>query len=227
MIKNRIMAFFLIFCIFTLMGRGTQNAATESCDIASIKTISALDRNTTIQGAVLEIFSEVNLTLGIASLNKCSDVEHVFKVPKGISLSEALDQLMRIDQAHRWTKVGKTVRIMPLSGIPELLQTTISSMHITDETNLHLSIDELLGTPEVRLAASKLQLWQRMGEVGYQPLRPPNTPRQEEKPLDIQNISLIDAIELLVNKHPGGTIWLYRENRCDQKSVSFLDIIKR
>jgi hypothetical protein len=225
MIKNRIMAFFPIFCIFTLIGRGTLNAATETWDISTIKTISALDRNTTIQDAVSEIFREVDLTLGIASLKKCSDVEHVFKVPKGISLSEALDQLMRIDQAHRWTKVGKTVRIVPLSGIPELLQTTISSVHIPDETNLLPSVNQLLDTPEVRSAASRLHIWLRPVEVGYQPLRPPNTPRQE-KPLDIQNISLIDAIELLANKHPGGAIWVYKENLCEQNRVSVLSIIR-
>jgi len=133
-------------------------------------------------------------------------------VLENLSAAQALDALAAADGAHRWVSSDGAVVLLPVGGVPALLETRIAAVHLSDSLNMNLSLQELLTTREVVGAIGKLGLSQQQFELGFQKLHA-GLPKPRARPLDFQNITLLQGLNAIVGQHYG-FVWAYDEYHC-------------
>lgn len=201
--------------------------AAEKRDIGDIRTTAHVSEVMTIQEAFYRVISGTGVSGGLVTLKKnCSDDKpHEFHIPNGLLLRDALASLAATDKGHKWAVQDGVVLLLPVNGAPEILDTKISTVHLTDKTNLPLALDELLQTKEVRKAIAVLSLTVRPGEIGFQKLNGAASPHKAE-PLDLNDVSLIGAINVLAREQ-GGAMWEFTQQNCGGHSNVRVEFTRR
>lgn len=199
--------------LWPINGSATQSE--KPAAFAELKTTAATSGVLTIREAFQQVMSSAGLSGGLISwANDCpADKAQEFYIPSGMMLSDALNSIVSTDKAHTWAFQDGGVVLLPLQGIPDLLNTKISAVHITDKNNLPLAMDELLQTVEVKQVAARRGLNLHQGEIGFQKLEKPGSPHHPQS-LDLNTLSLLDAVNTIARDR-GGVIWEYSQKRCN------------
>jgi hypothetical protein len=129
-----------------------------------------------------------------------------------VTAAQALDTLASEDRSRRWEEMLGSVVFLPAEGAPGMLQTTIVAIHISDVSNLNLSLQELLAAPELAAAARQSGITDQGFRGGFAKLNRTGQ-RTSPTPIDIRGITLLQALNLIARRH-GAAVWSYDEYEC-------------
>src|SRR5205807_2286348 len=191
-------------------GAQQQNSA-----ITSIRTVHEVLEKTSLEYAFALLLMNTGLPGGIATAGGCQPELFDFNIPPGMELPQALDALIAAQKTHSWTLIKGAVVLLPRLT-PQLLQTRISNIRITDINNLNLAVDELTKAKRVDETRAALGLVWASPEIGFYSLRP-----KEPRPLVLTDVTLLDALTEIANQH-GRTIWRYSESTCNGRKSARL-----
>jgi hypothetical protein len=204
----------------------SQAHANPAQDIGQAQTVAELSEHTTTQEAVVKVVRGTGISAGIASVDSsCSAALYDFYLPRGMSISDAMDKLTATDGHHKWQISDGVIMVFPNRGIPSPLQTKINHVHISNKKNLTLAVNELLQTVEVRESFSRLKVFVQSPELGFQKLDR-SISRTSEEPIDLTNISLGTALNVLATEQTNA-VWSYNERVCGERKMVRLEFISK
>lgn len=161
---------------------------------------------------------------GIAYVHAgCSEwVRRELMTPENPTVVEALDSLAAAERSHRWDVTDGVVVLRPSEGIPGLLDTHIATIHLTDISNLDLSLSELLAAPEVVGAMQHLVLTYQGFRGGFAKLNR-NPAESVQRRVDMRGITLLQGLNRIAREH-GAAVWAYGEYECHGRTfqLSFI-----
>jgi hypothetical protein len=202
-----------------------QTQTQPATDGDQARTVAEVSENTTTQAVVTKVIRDTGMSAGVATVeNTCTATPHEFYVPKGIHISDAMDNVIATDGHHKWQLFANgVVMVIPKDGIPALLLTKISRVHISNRKNLTLAVDELLRTDEIKLEVAGKKAFVKGPEPGFQKLQKP-TSQAVEEPIDLTDVSLIEALNVLASGQMN-SVWFYNERDCAGRKIIQLDFV--
>jgi hypothetical protein len=168
---------------------------------------------------------------GIAEIGGCpNEPEPVYSFAfVDVSVRGVLETIAKRDRLDRWTLENGVVNLLPVEGVPALLDTRIAKFDSKDAATPNEAGVLLTELPEVERAARRLGLNNpfhiQLG-LGVARKRGSLTPKPASLPsLHLNDVTFLDALNALVRTNGSG-IWTYREWHCSTSngySVNFAD----
>lgn len=209
-----------------LTGSYVQGQSGAAKDFAQARTRMEVSAHTTLQHAIIQALHDSGIGGGVVTVDSaCSTKFSEFYVPKGMRLPDAVDIIVAKDGQHAWRLSNGAILVFPKTGVPQVLQTKIGHVHISDAKNFTLALDELIQTNEVRQALAHANAFVRAPEPGFQKLNASGAP-VAKRPIDLADVSLVEALNTLA-RDESNAIWFYRESLCDGRTSVQLDFVSK
>jgi hypothetical protein len=187
-------------------------------DAQLTRKLSAIPRSDSALSQFAAILSAVGAPGGIAYIHAGCSGETKRDLPalEELTAAQALDALAAVEGPYRWDRVDGAIVMLPSEGAPALLKTPIDAVHLSDVSNLNISLQELLDTQEVVAATKRLGLTFQGFRGGFAKLnRSPSKP--SPKPLDLRGVTLLQGLNLVAREH-GVAVWAYDQYECPGRS---------
>lgn len=143
----------------------------------------------------------------------------------GATLADTMKELVKTNPGYKWEVRQGVVELMPEGGLPELLKTRVGHFEIAPSTHKLDAFDVLThisSLPGIKARATQLGMSTSgfigcCGPGGGEDLahaKDKDAPRQ----IRIGDVSLRDAFDSVVRAY-GHFIWIYKESRCNGKTI--------
>lgn len=183
-------------------------------DTGLTRRLSVMPRSDSAPSQFAAILSAVRAPGGIAYVHAGCSGETKPDLPalEELTAAQALDALAAVEGPYRWDRVDGAIVMLPTEGAPALLKTPIDAVHLSDVSNLSISLQELLNTQEVVAAMKRLGLAFQGFQGGFAKLnRNPSKP--SPKPLDLRGVTLLQGLNRIAREH-GVAVWAYDQYEC-------------
>ena len=183
-------------------------------DTELTRKLSAIPRSDSASSQFAAILRAVRVPGGIAYTHAgCSgETKRDLPAMEGLTAAQALDALAAVEGPYRWDRVDGAILMLPTEGAPALLQSSIDAVHLSDVSNLNISLQELLDTQEVVAAMKRLDLAFQGFRGGFAKLNR-NSPKPSPKPLDLRGVTLLQGLNRVAREH-GVAVWAYDQYEC-------------
>jgi hypothetical protein len=173
----------------------------------------------TVARAFWEVTNDARVPGGIVSIEgHPEELGANLAMPAGLTLREALDQIVSESPALAWRQDGGVVDLLPPRALPELLNVEIASYDFDDANNGSLAVQELLDEPQVLRRYRMLRLQPEPSSVGLTVYYGPGEKRPARLPVHLRNVTLLEALNALVRAR-GTDHWLYQEASLESKKT--------
>jgi hypothetical protein len=214
-VKSKLLNVLTIVIIFVsvVVGQNSSQSTLEEIAGRQVRGIN-LNRVTTMN-ALTSALGAARVPGGVATITACES-ENYDLAPVGSTLKNVLDAIVVANPQLRWFIDDGVVNLVPRSNKPTLLDTNVANFEGNYGKTQDDMLVKLLAMPEVKEAATRLQLTEGFSEIGLRPLaRPGFEPTEAAKgyALHLQNATVREILNALVRAH-GSAIWSYQEKRC-------------
>jgi hypothetical protein len=218
----------ILFIAIATLSYTSQKLISLSSDELKARQITGIDlKDVSTINAVTSALNAAHVPGGVVTISTCGGERSHNLTPLGPTLRDALDSIVIADPQYRWYIDQGVVNFVPANDEPTLLNGVIANFKVESDKTLDLIVGELLALPEVKEAATGLNLSQGFTEIGISSLERPGYSKKEEKKgcdFDLQTISVREALNAIARAR-GKAVWSYQEKRCNgvkEFSIRFL-----
>lgn len=207
---------------FMILAQGIPLASREEAAKIHLKSDVNIEAGPTLM-ALTAVLRSANLSGGLITQSGClAAAQRSLTLPEGYALSDALEVIVSLDQAHNWTVKDGVVNLLPKVGNPDVMQTVVPRFEWDTGASIHLTVGRLFGTDDVRRSLAKSGLV-RGPEYGglYRPPHIVNGVAEPPPPgehMAVEGLNLLAILNAVVASY-GESFWWYEERTCGDERI--------
>lgn len=219
-IRNLIFVVLLFINFHTVKGNIIQGKVNNNVLTKEILW-SDYDTESSINDWFSNTLGSANVPGGFIEVTDCYEFKKYKFTPKNHSLEEMLNSIVEQNPANIWIMKDNVINLLPLNGIPDVLNITIDEFKFENAKYVFEPINKLFDKKEIKDSLNKME------KLDVLVLYTGGTRNRENSfKIHCENMKVYEVLNEIV-KEDEHAIWYYHEDRCNNKISYYFGLIRQ